>query len=38
VDRSFRLAKDMQELGITMLDHIIVSREGYYSFRESKLI
>ena len=38
VDRSFRLAKDMQELGITMLDHVIVSKEGYYSFRESKLI
>ena len=38
VDRSFRLAQDMRELGIRMLDHIIITQDGYYSFRESKLL
>ena len=38
VDRSFRLAKETQDLGITMMDHIIIGKDGYYSFRESRLI
>ena len=38
VDRSFRLAEEMKEFGITMTDHIIIGSEGYYSFKESKLL
>ncbi|MBP5091304.1 MAG: DNA repair protein RadC [Bacilli bacterium] len=38
VHRSFILAEEMKELGITMLDHVIISQEGYFSLRENKLI
>jgi DNA repair protein RadC len=30
-----RLAKAGQMLGIAVLDHLVVGREGYYSFRDS---
>jgi DNA repair protein RadC len=33
-----RLVKSGEILGIELLDHVIVSKNGYFSFKEHKLI
>lgn len=38
IKRTLELAQESKELGITMLDHVVVGVEGYYSFKESRLL
>jgi len=38
IERTLELARESKELGITMFDHVVVGDDGYYSFRESRLL
>ncbi|MDO5330204.1 MAG: DNA repair protein RadC [Bacillota bacterium] len=38
VERTLELARQSKELGIRMLDHLIIGHDDYYSFRECRLL
>lgn len=38
IKKTLQLAHETKDLGITLIDHIVMGNKGYYSFKESHLI